>query len=167
MKKPVILLVHGAWHAPGFYKPLITSLRGAGYTVVAPQLVTAGPDDSILGKSIPDDVRRCEEALAPYLSCSSSSSSPPPSSEEGPTVAAAADREVVVVAHSYGGVPATQFCHGNTVAERKAKGLTGGVKGIVYLAAFALAEAGMKIADLEPVMDFFDIDVCCSSARFL
>ncbi|KAH7034792.1 Alpha/beta hydrolase fold-1 [Microdochium trichocladiopsis] len=141
-EKPVILLVHGAWHAPGYYKGLINPLRKAGYTVVAPALATAGADDSILGKTLFDDVKRCEEALAPYLPA-----------EEGKD-----GREVVVVAHSYGGIPGTQFCAGNTVAERAARGLKGGVKSIVYLTGYVLAEAGTKLADYEPLMDFFDVN---------
>ncbi|KPI42965.1 uncharacterized protein AB675_1923 [Cyphellophora attinorum] len=54
-KKPVILLVTGAWHAPEHYAPLIALLRSYGYTVHCPLLPSnsqsqppANLDDDIL-----------------------------------------------------------------------------------------------------------------------
>ncbi|KXJ87300.1 Alpha/beta hydrolase fold-1 [Microdochium bolleyi] len=137
-EKPVILLVHGAWHSPGYYKTLINPLRKAGYTVLAPPLATAGPDDSIIGKTIADDVKRVHETLLPQLD---------------------AGRQAVVVAHSYGGMPATESCAGHTVEERMAKGLKGGIKAMVYITAYALDKAGKKLVDYEPASHFFDVNV--------
>ncbi|KAJ1323192.1 alpha/beta fold hydrolase [Microdochium nivale] len=135
-EKPVILLVHGAWHSPGHYNTLIKSLREAGYTVLAPPLATAGPDDSIIGKSVVDDVNRIHEAVLPHIE---------------------AGRQIVVVSHSYGGIPATESCAGHTVNERAARGLEGGIKAMVYITAYALDKAGKKLVDYDPTGDFFDV----------
>ncbi|KAH7024441.1 Alpha/beta hydrolase fold-1 [Microdochium trichocladiopsis] len=135
--KPVVLFVHGAWHSPGHYKSLIASLQQAGYIVLAPQLATAGPDDSIIGKSISDDVARLSEAASSHLD---------------------GGREIVVVAHSYGGIPATQFCEGRSVSDRAAQGLKGGVRAVVYICSYAPTEKGKSLMDYDPVGDFFDID---------
>ncbi|KAL7950100.1 Alpha/beta hydrolase fold-1 [Trichoderma barbatum] len=125
--KPVILLAHGAWHSPIHYREFLDALEAAGYETVAPELV-------------------------------SSSDNPPPKPTEADIELIAgkarelADqgREVVAVAHSYGGVVVTEALSGLGVRERKAKGLPGGVKRIVYVAAFIL-EKGKSLEDNGPV----------------
>ncbi|KAJ1330814.1 alpha/beta fold hydrolase [Microdochium nivale] len=121
-QKPVILLIHGAWHSPGHYNLLIAGLRDAGYVVLVPTLTTLGWGDEVLGKSWPDDVALLISILLPYF-------------DQG--------REVVVVGHSYGGVSATQCCAGHTVPERAARGDKGGIKAVVFLTAWALPNANI------------------------
>ncbi|KAK3995732.1 Alpha/beta hydrolase fold-1 [Cladorrhinum sp. PSN332] len=53
-------------------------------------------------------------------------------------------KKVVLVGHSYGGIPATVATRNNGVAERAAAGLKGGFKHVVFLAAFALPAAGLS-----------------------
>ena len=53
-QKPVILIVHGAWHRPWHYRALINDFRAKGYTVAAPTLVSSGEDDSIVTKTYHD-----------------------------------------------------------------------------------------------------------------
>ena len=115
-KKAVILLVHGAWHRPIHYIHIIEPLRAMGYTVVAPSLVTAGFDKSTSEMTIADDVKVIRDAMATYLD---------------------RDDEIVVVCHSYGGLPGTDSVIGQTITERRERGLAGGIKTVVYLAAFA------------------------------
>ena len=77
--KPVIVIVHGAFHPPVYYRKFIEPLRASGYTVLAPAMPTTGLDDSVAGKTYRDDVRRIYESLLPLL-------------DEG--------REAVIVGHS-------------------------------------------------------------------
>ena len=79
VSKPVIVIVHGAFHPPVYYRKLIEPLRASGYTVLAPAMPTTGLDDSVAGTTYRDDVRRIYESLLPLL-------------DEG--------REAVVVGHS-------------------------------------------------------------------
>lgn len=105
---PTILLVHGAWHGAWCWDTMRPLLEARGRTVVAIDLPTVhAPNKAELG--LADDVSAVRDAVDAIA---------------GP---------VVVVAHSYGGVPVTQ-------------GLAGvaNVTHIVYIAAFAL-DAGESL----------------------
>ncbi|MDX3772305.1 MULTISPECIES: alpha/beta hydrolase [unclassified Streptomyces] len=100
MTLPSLLLVPGAWHKPEHLQLLIDDLPDIDVHTVA--LTTCGDDPKVLGDMYSDAaaIKSAVEAI------------------DGP---------VVVVAHSYGGIPTTQ-----ALVE------TSNVKSIVYLAAFQL-----------------------------
>jgi pimeloyl-ACP methyl ester carboxylesterase len=100
MTLPSLLIVHGAWHRPEHFRLLLDELSDVDGHVVS--LASCGSDPSRLG-GMYDDAKLIADAVA------------------------AIDGPVVVVAHSYGGVPTTQ-----------ALGGVPNVKRIVYLAAFLL-----------------------------
>jgi pimeloyl-ACP methyl ester carboxylesterase len=105
---PTILLVHGAWHGAWCWDAVRTRLEAKGRTVLAIDLPTVhAANKAELGML--DDAQAVRDAVD------------------------AVDGPVVVVAHSYGGVPTTQ-------------GLAGAanVAHIVYIAAFAL-DAGESL----------------------
>lgn len=112
MEKPTILIIHGPWHQPLHYRPLVECLRQDGYNVLIPNLATSGYDDSIVGKSHLDDVKRINEALYPVLG---------------------RGKEVVLVSHSYGAIPATEVTELQSVEERAARGSKGGIRAIIYI----------------------------------
>jgi len=128
--KPTILLSHGAWHPPHLYQPLKDALAKRGYTLVMPALPSMGKDARGVGWDV--DTKALLDAAEPLFA-------------EG--------KEVVLVAHSYGGIPATVATRGNGVAERKGYGL-GGFKHIVFLAAFAIPVAGLSQLDMIPGKQF-------------
>ncbi|KAI2619292.1 Alpha/Beta hydrolase protein [Hypoxylon sp. NC1633] len=113
-ERPIILFIHGAWHVPLHYRHLIDALRSRGLTVLAPTLLTTGYGDSVDGKTHLDDAVHIRQFLLPYL-------------EQG--------RKVVVVAHSYGGIVATEVAGGLTLKERRSRGQKGGIISVVYIAA--------------------------------
>ncbi|MFI8089789.1 alpha/beta fold hydrolase [Streptomyces sp. NPDC086080] len=96
--RPAFLLVHGAWHGSWCWEPLTSVLHADGWETRTVDLPSAGRK-----AGVQDDARVVLEELARI---------------DGP---------VVVVAHSYGGVPVTQ-----AVAEASS------VAHIVYLAAYQL-----------------------------
>ncbi|MEU3567874.1 alpha/beta fold hydrolase [Kitasatospora sp. NPDC036755] len=101
-ERPTFLLVHGAWHGAWCWDPVREALDGDGWrshTVDLPS--TGSPDGRPAG--VPDDARAVREGLRRI---------------DGP---------VVVVAHSYGGVPATEAVAG-----------AAGVVRVVYVAGFQL-----------------------------
>lgn len=100
MTLPSLLLVPGAWHKPEHLQLLVADLAGIDVDTVA--LTSCGDDPKALGDMYSDAaaIRAVVEAIG------------------GP---------VVVVAHSYGGIPTTQALVGMP-----------NVKSIVYLAAFQL-----------------------------
>jgi pimeloyl-ACP methyl ester carboxylesterase len=97
---PTLLLVHGAWHSSWAWQPLITELSDVD--VVTVDLPSSGTDPQSLG-DLTADADTVRTALAGI---------------EGP---------VVVVGHSYGGLPITEAA----TAEA-------GVAHLVYLCAFQL-----------------------------
>ncbi|KAJ5179506.1 hypothetical protein N7492_002716 [Penicillium capsulatum] len=66
-QEPVVLVAHASWHRPLHYRPLIRDLREKGFIVLVPPLPTAAYDDSVIGKSVTDDVAHLHEYLIPYL----------------------------------------------------------------------------------------------------
>ncbi len=100
MTRHSVLLVPGAYHRPSHMDPLVTELSGIDVHAVA--LTSSGDDPATL-----KDMHADAEVIARAV--------------------AAIDGPVVVVAHSYGGVPATQALSDAKNVER-----------IIYLAAMQL-----------------------------
>jgi pimeloyl-ACP methyl ester carboxylesterase len=109
MNPPSVLLVPGAWHKPDHYRLLVDELADIDVHIVT--LTSSGDDPAALGDMHAD---------ADLIS----------------RAAAAIDGPVVVVAHSYGGVPTTQ-------AFRQA----GNVARIIYIAGFLLP-AGESVTSI-------------------
>src|SRR5689334_13551646 len=115
-KKPTIVIVHGAWHQPLHYLKLHDLLQARGHAVRIPVLVTSGQQISVPNKSISDDVSVIQHVLQEEFT---------------------KGNEVVLVCHSYGGLPGTASAFGQSIEERQANGAAGGVRAVVYIAAFA------------------------------
>jgi hypothetical protein len=126
-KKAVVAIIHGAWHSPIYYRKLIQPLRQHGHIVIAPPMPSTGIDDSCTDKTYIDDVKRIHESLIPYM-------------DQG--------KEAVIVCHSQGGIAGSAVTEGQTVKERKARGLKGGIKAIIYVCAFALSAKGESLVSL-------------------
>ena len=119
--KPTILIVHGAWYQPAFWDGIRDRMAERGYPTAAVRLVTCGDaPDSPLG-DLYDDIAVVRRAIDEI---------------DGP---------IVVVAHSYGGLPATDGAAG--VPE---------VTGLVYVASFVLSENQTLLSTLDDhVPDFW------------
>ncbi|MFD0783635.1 alpha/beta hydrolase [Micromonospora azadirachtae] len=96
--RPTFVLVPGAWHLPSTFDLLRGELDALGYASRAVKLPTTGPDPR---GGLQDDAAAIRAAIE------------------------AIDGPVVVVAHSYGGIPATEGVGGLT-----------NVRHLVYLAAY-------------------------------
>lgn len=106
MTRPALLIVHGAWHRPQHFSLLLQELSDLHVRTVG--LTSSGGDRVALGDMYTD---------AAVIAAA----------------AAAIDGPVVVLAHSYGGIPATQGLRYATNVRR-----------ILYLAAFQL-QAGQSL----------------------
>jgi pimeloyl-ACP methyl ester carboxylesterase len=110
VRLPSLLIVPGAWHEPDHFRPLLDELSDLDVHIVT--LTSSGKDPAVLGDMYAD-----AEAIA--------------------QAAAAIDGPVVVVAHSYGGIPTTQaFPYARNVRR------------LIYLAAFQLS-AGESLQSLQ------------------
>jgi pimeloyl-ACP methyl ester carboxylesterase len=116
MSKPTVLFVHGAWHTPNHFAPVRRVFEEAGFPTSCPRLPSVGNAPPI---GLMEDAQCIRDELVRLI--------------EGE------ERDIVVVAHSYGGVVATQ-----AVEQRFAKktcekeGKKGGVVRIVYMCAFLM-----------------------------
>jgi pimeloyl-ACP methyl ester carboxylesterase len=107
-----LLLVHGAWMGPWQWDFLAPELERRGISFTRATLPSCGPNSETLG-SLADDAAAIEAA------------------------AQAAGDDVIVVAHSYAGVPTTQATLGPNVRH------------IVYLGAF-MPDAGRSLVSYFP-----------------
>jgi pimeloyl-ACP methyl ester carboxylesterase len=111
--KPTLLLVHGAWMGPWQWDFLTPELDRHGISFSTVALPSCGPEDGPFG-SLQDDASAIEAA------------------------AREAGDDVIVVAHSYAGVPATQAVFGPNVRQ------------IVYLGAFMPEDGRSLVSYLPP-----------------
>ncbi|MFC0506596.1 alpha/beta hydrolase [Micromonospora costi] len=114
VERPTFVLVPGAWHLPSTWDLLRGELDALGYASRAVKLPTTGPDPRGGLREDAAAIRSAVEALS------------------GP---------VVVVAHSYGGIPATEGVAGLPGARR-----------LVYLAAY-VPDVGESMHTLHGVPD--------------
>lgn len=124
-EKPVFLLAHGAWHPSWLYEPLKEALAKLGYTLAVPALPTMGTNAK--GVTWEADVEALLQTAEPLF-------------KQG--------KKVVLIGHSYGGIPACIATRGQSVAERHSRGLVGGFLQILFLCAFVMPSNGISQADL-------------------
>lgn len=140
-KKPTVVLVPGAWHTPSAFEPVLPLLHGAGYPTATVALPSVGVSPGLL--DFTDDVaaiRTLVEGLVDDLG-----------------------REVLVVSHSYGAIPATEAVgsrelHHLGARARKARNQSGGVVGLVYIAA-VLPMKGQSLGDSTGPVDSAEAEV--------
>lgn len=153
--KPAIILIPGGFCSPEAYAKLASTLEEYGYETIVIRLRTCtdspGGDPSTsewktLAQLTPfDDAKLVHEALSGLA-------------EQG--------KEALLVGHSYGSLPMLASCQGWTTRERSAKGLQGGIKGVVYLAGFTHAQRGKGImgnTEYLPVLPYHKLEVIANS----
>lgn len=123
-QRPVILMCPGAFHSHIHYMLLTEPLRRDGYDLAIPELPSVGRAADIGKVHLADDVNCLRLTMQPYLE---------------------AGREIIVVVHSYGGLPVTDAVVGCTVQDRKENGQKGGVRAIVAITAFLPPQRAMSL----------------------
>ncbi|KAF1971618.1 alpha/beta-hydrolase [Bimuria novae-zelandiae CBS 107.79] len=118
MTNPTTLLVPGAWLPPTIYTPLTPFLSAAGYPVLTLPLPSC--DASPPHADFSGDVRGIRACLHTLID------------EE--------EKDVVLVLHSYTGMPGTEAPVGLGKKERERAGKKGGVLRLVYVNALAPCE---------------------------
>lgn len=121
--KPVVFLVHGAWHTPASYDPLVEILTSRGYTTFRSHLPSSiGPGEAPTA-TLYDDAGIVRSQMLRLIEKSGA--------------------EVLVVAHSYGGVVVGEAIKEEMTRERRrAKGRKGGVVGVFHIASYLVPKGG-------------------------
>lgn len=124
--KPTIVLIPGAWHSPVHYTTLIDLLEQAGYPVFPCRLPSVDASDPNIVSVATDTDFIQNRLLIPLLT-------------EG--------RDILLIMHSYGGMPGSAAAKGLSKRERQAAGKAGGIIGLVYIAA-VLAHEGQSLEEV-------------------
>lgn len=116
-EKPTIVFVHGAWHESGCWDPVTVQLNEHRYPFHTIDLPSSGGD---LGTTVADDAAHIQKSTSKLVD---------------------AGKELVLVMHSYGGIPGTESAKGLLKKDRQTEGKNGGIISLVYIAAFLLPPA--------------------------
>ncbi|KAI1078216.1 alpha/beta-hydrolase [Whalleya microplaca] len=120
-QKPVLVFVPGAWFTPEYLQPVTTILEQAGYVTDCVTLPCVGPEQANATAPIPQsfdpDVAAVRRVVLKHLD---------------------AGDDVVVVAHSYGGVVSSEAVVGLDRHTRSASGAKSAVVHLVYVAALVI-----------------------------
>jgi hypothetical protein len=113
--KPAIVIVPGSFTPASFYSSVVDKLKQAGYpTVEVAQYPSIGRRDPEPAATMYDDSNFVHEFVEKLADVGD---------------------DIVVVAHSYGGVPTSQGLKGLSKAHRQLEGGKGGVVRVLYVAA--------------------------------
>ncbi len=118
--KPAIVIVPGAYYEQWHYRHLHAGLESAGYAVTTVSLPSVGGEHPQRDQQA--DIAAIASAIQQYLSV---------------------DKDVVLVMHSYGGIPGGSACKGLLPADTK-NGR--GVVGLIYISA-GLSLEGITVID--------------------
>ncbi|KZF23477.1 alpha/beta-hydrolase [Xylona heveae TC161] len=122
-EKPTLVFIPGAWHTPEYYSNVISQLKASGFPAVALQLPSVGGNDAV---TMTDDASFIQQTTTTLV-------------EEG--------KDVVLIMHSYGGIPGTESVKGLSKKERNSHGKKGGISSLVYLSAFMIP-TGKSLVDM-------------------
>lgn len=117
--KPTLFLVPGAWHPNTCFAPLSAQLTAAGFPIHLASLASLNPISPATNATCSADVLALQAQLLPII-------------DKG--------IEVVVVCHSYGGIPGGGAAAGLSKKDRAARNEKGGVLGLIYLTSFVVPE---------------------------
>ena len=124
--KPTIVLVPGAWFSPTTYDEFLQFLREAGYPTRYASYPSLDPSEPLIADANLDTRAVYSDVLRPLVE------------QEG--------KDVVVVMHSYGGVPGSAASTGLSKTKRTQENQKGGVIGLIHISGFVLPE-GASVAD--------------------
>ena len=137
LEKPTLVFVPGAWHPPSCYNNIIQILSSPpyDYSCVAITTPTVGAEPPVLTHH--DDaaaIRAVTTRLA----------------NDG--------KDILLLLHSYAGIPGSQCCEGLVKSEREKRGKKGGLISLVYISAFIVPE-GMSNATPETIPSEINVEV--------
>lgn len=141
MAKPQIVLVPGAWHGPEAFATVSSELQALGYNIHSRQFPAVGHPGPDTPKDLSEDIAALRAIVEEAIG-------------EG--------RDVVVIAHSWGGIVAGTGLAGLGKQEREAAGKKGGVVRAAYIAAFILP-VGVCLVDTfqHKIPGWWEIEVRC------
>ncbi|RAK99401.1 alpha/beta hydrolase [Aspergillus ibericus CBS 121593] len=133
LRMTTVVVIPGAWLTPDFYQPFLTALTQAGYRAHLAGYPSLNPSDPATA-----DCQADSDAIQRELR----------------TLVEDDGQDVVLLMHSYAGMPGASAARGLSKLERQQQGLAGGILGLIFLAAFVVPEghscAGLQGGNLPP-----------------
>ena len=117
--RPTIVIVPGGWHSSNAYEGLASCFQKAGYPTAITKLPSLNPQDPS-GCDCRSDAASVRQQLLPLLE------------DDG--------KDIIILCHSYGGIPGGGAAYGLSKSARKHQGKIGGVLGLIYMTAFVVPE---------------------------
>ena len=124
---PSFIIISGAWHVPSLYSGLLTFLEKSGYSATVPSLPscdTQDPHNTTCSTDAEAIRRQIIHLIEP----------------DG--------KDVVLICHSYGGVPGGAAAYGLSKISRAKEGKKGGVIGLIYMCGFIITEGSSLLGML-------------------
>jgi len=122
--KPIVIFVPGAWHTPESFALVAAHLEDAGYEYTGVDKPSVSLRPPYIQSFEPDVEAVRKEVLA----------------------ASDAGNDVVLVMHSYGGIPGSAAAKGLSKEDREKEGKKGGIVRLVYISSFAIEEGQSLIS---------------------
>jgi len=131
MSKPYILIIPGSFSLAEFYDSIVNPLAAKGYEIKAISLPTVGLKTGPKEEPLPtmyDDAAFIAKEVTRLA-------------DEG--------KHVILIPHSYGGVPTTESMKGLSVEERQKQGKKGGIIRIAYMTCLvpALGKSASEVLE--------------------
>lgn len=127
MVNPSIVIVPGAWHQPAHFQGLIDELAKVNYDAEGVTMPSVGSSPPL--PTWEQDAQAVRQVIMSKLD---------------------AGKDVVVLAHSFGGIAMSEAAKGLGKKDRDAQGLKGGIIKLVYMCAMALPEGQCHVGQLVP-----------------
>ncbi|KAI0514724.1 Alpha/Beta hydrolase protein [Xylaria bambusicola] len=124
--KPTVFFLPGGFHTSWIYDTVRNILSNRGFETDASDLVSVGATDASVGMH--SDAAHLRSQLVKLV-------------DEG--------KEIVLVAHSYGGIVASNAVDGLSIEQRAAQGKQGGIILVLYLSAL-IVTAGRTFLSIAP-----------------
>lgn len=140
MSKPSILLVPGSFGLPEFYTPVLDAVTAKGYQIQGLHLPSVGLS-TLKGREGPPPTMYDDAAFITKEAMKLA--------DEG--------RDLILIGHSYGGVPVTQSLKGIGKQERQKQGKKGGVVNIAYMTCLVPALGGTAASVLADVPEKYQV----------
>ncbi|GLA31705.1 hypothetical protein AnigIFM63326_010385 [Aspergillus niger] len=128
-----VVVIPGAWLTPDFYQPFLNALNLAGYRTHLAGYPSLNPSNPATA-----DCQTDSDAIQRELR----------------NLVEDENQDVVLLMHSYAGMPGASAACGLSKVERRQQGKSGGIVGLIFLAAFVVPEghscAGLQGGQLPP-----------------
>jgi pimeloyl-ACP methyl ester carboxylesterase len=137
-QKPSIVVVPGSFSPPYFYNTFVSQLAAHKYDVIVVDLLSVGGKTAA---TMIDDAQAIQAVTGKVAG-------------EG--------KEIILIMHSYGGVPGTESAHGVTKKEREASGKSGGIVALLYVTALLVGPGkslGSTMGEGAGVPDYVKVEV--------